>query len=171
VPAGCSVDCRAQFGTRENHTPPRARPRHVLSHAEEQDPDVQRVHGKRGVTAAMAPKKVRVRRGGGFPASPASLFLARAPAMAGAASVRDVERPASRPVTESTAAGTRRETDRLWHRAFASIRTPRSDSHRSRRARTGDFAARKRHERQQTIERASVTESNHAPSACPRLTD
>jgi hypothetical protein len=28
-----------------------------------------------------------------------------------------------------------------------------------------------RHERQQTIERASVTESNHAPSARPRLTD
>ena len=69
MPAGCSVDCRAQFGTRENHTPPRARPRHVLSHAEEQDPDVQRAHGKRGVTATMAPKKVRVRRGGGFPAS------------------------------------------------------------------------------------------------------
>jgi hypothetical protein len=120
----------------------------------------------------MAPKKVRVRRGGGFPASPASLFLARAPAMAGAASVRDVERPASRPVTESTAAGTRRETDRLWHRAFASIRTPRSDSHRSRRARTGDFAARKHgtngNKQSSALE---VTESNHAPSACPRLTD
>ena len=30
---------------------------------------MQRAHGKRGVTATMAPKKVRVRRGGGFPAS------------------------------------------------------------------------------------------------------